>query len=392
MIESEPLDLFSPDFVADPYPAYRALQATGPRWMPIANLTGGAWVVSRYDDVVAVLKETRTAKDLARLVPEEQLWALDRSMLFRDPPDHTRLRSLASQAFTPAAVRDLEPRIARIAGELLAEMKPAGAADFMSAFALPLPIVVIAELLGVPTADRERFHAWSSVVVSDAPDVEAQLTWQEAADAMVEYFAALLHARRRQPQQDLISGLIQARDADDRLSEQELVGTCILLLIAGHETTVNLLGNGLLTLLRHPAQLALLQANPELLPTAIEEMLRFESPVQRATFRVVAEDFEVGGATLRKGQELTTYLGAANRDPAQFPAAERFDLRRQPNRHVAFGLGIHFCLGAPLARAEARIGFDQLLQTLPDLRLAGEPAWNQNTFIRGLRRLPIVYK
>jgi cytochrome P450 len=396
MMDTQQIDLSSPDFVADPYPAFRTLQAAGPRWLPFASMTGSSWVFSRYDDVVAILKELRTGKDFARLVPEEQLWALDRSMLFRDPPDHTRLRSLASQAFTPAAVRDLEPRIAQIAGDLLAQMRPAGStdprqADFMTAFALPLPLIVIAELLGVPIADRERFHAWSNAVVSEASSAEEPLTWQDATTALTSYFADLIQQRRRHPQADLISGLIQAGDAGDRLSEQELIGTCILLLIAGHETTVNLLGNGLLTLLRHPDQLALLRSHPELMPSAVEEMLRFESPVQRATFRIATDDFAISGATLHRGQEINAFLGAANRDPQQFPEPDCFDIRRQPNRHIAFGLGIHFCLGAPLARAEARIGFEQLLQALPNLRLAGEPRWNQNTFIRGLRTLPIGY-
>jgi pimeloyl-[acyl-carrier protein] synthase len=396
MMDTPHIDLSSPAFIADPYPAFRTLQATGPRRLPFASMTGSSWVFSRYDDVVAVLKELRTGKDFARLVPEEQLWALDRSMLFRDPPDHTRLRSLASQAFTPAAVRDLEPRIAQIAADLLAQMRPAGSAaprqaDFMTAYALPLPLIVIAELLGVPIADRARFHAWSNAVVSEASSTEEPLTWQDATTALTSYFADLIQERRRHPQADLISGLIQAGDAGDRLSEQELIGTCILLLIAGHETTVNLLGNGLLTLLRHPDQLALLRAHPELMPSAVEEMLRFESPVQRATFRIVTDDFAISGGTLHRGQEINVFLGAANRDPQQFPEPDCFDIRRQPNRHIAFGLGIHFCLGAPLARAEARIGFEQLLQALPDLQLAGEPVWNQNTFIRGLRVLPIGY-
>jgi pimeloyl-[acyl-carrier protein] synthase len=260
---------------------------------------------------------------------------------------------------------------------------------------LPLPVIVIAELLGVPPEDHHTFHAWSNQMVTGFDAVrrseEHVKQTQEATLALGQYFADLIRRRRQQPRDDLISALTLARDAQDRLTEDELLAMCMLLLIAGHETTVNLLGNGLLTLLRHPTQLALLKNHPERLLSAVEEMLRFESPVQRATFRFTAETFEIGGRTLDKGQQVSAVLGAANRDPTQFPQPDTFDITRQPNRHLAFGLGIHFCLGAPLARTEARIGFARLLEQLPNLQLVSQtPDWSTNTFFRGLSTLPVT--
>jgi len=282
--------------------------------------------------------------------------------------------------------------------------------DFMADFALPLPVIVIAELLGVPPEDRETFRAWSNQIVTGIDAVRASQQnaqkQEEALMALAGYFTHLIQQRRERPREDLISAMIEARDAQDRLSEEELLGMCMLLLIAGHETTVNLLGNGLLTLLHYPDELALLtrapllpsksasagKRRPEDMISAVEEMLRFESPVQRATFRVTTDAIEIGGKTLEKGQQVSAVIGAANRDPAQFPDSDRFDVTRHPNRHLAFGLGIHFCLGAPLARAEARIGFTRLLEKLPTLRLVNEvPDWGPNTFFRGLRSLPLAF-
>jgi cytochrome P450 len=392
-----PIDLSSPEFLANPYPVYEHLRgAQAPFWLPHGGSTGGMWLFTRYEDVAEILKEARTSKDLSRLLPPEQLSPIDHAMLSKDPPDHTRLRSLVNQAFTPNRVRDLEPRILYIADELIHRVQSRGEMDFMADFALPLPVIVIAELLGVPPEDRGTFRAWSNQIVTGVDAVRASQQnaqkQEEALMALAGYFTDLIHQRREQPREDLISAMIQARDAQDRLSEEELLGTCILLLIAGHETTVNLLGNGLLTLLHHPDQLALLQRHLEEMPSAVEEMLRFESPVQRATFRVTTSAIEIGGQTLEKGQQVSAVIGAANRDPAQFPEPDRFDVTRHPNRHLAFGLGIHFCLGAPLARTEARYGFIRLLQVLPTLRLVNEvPDWAPNTFFRGLRSLPLAF-
>ncbi len=394
---TSPIDLSSPEFLANPYPVYAHLrEAQAPSWLPHGGSTGGMWLFTRYEDVAEILKEARTSKDLSRLLPPEKLSPIDHAMLSKDPPDHTRLRSLANQAFTPSRVRDLEPRIAHLADDLIRRVQSRGQMDFMADFALPLPVIVIAELLGVPPEDREMFRAWSNQIVTGVDAVRASQEivqkQEEALMALADYFTDLIRQRREQPREDLISAMIQARDAQDRLSEEELLGTCILLLIAGHETTVNLLGNGLLTLLPHPDQLALLRRRPEEITSAVEEMLRFESPVQRATFRVTTSAIEIGGTTLEKGQQVSAVIGAANRDPAQFPDPDRFDVTRHPNRHLAFGLGIHFCLGAPLARAEARMGFIHLLQKLPTLRLVNEvPDWGPNTFFRGLRSLPLDF-
>jgi cytochrome P450 len=400
------LDLSSPAFLADPYLYYHQMRAAGaPFWLAHGGATGGMWLFTRYDDVATLLKDAHTTKDASRFTPPEQLTPFDHNLLSKDPPDHTRLRALANQAFTPNRIRDLEPRIRQIVDDLLARARPQGGMEFMAGFALPLPVIVIAELLGVPPEDQDTFHAWSNQMVTSLDAIRASAADRERSQAatvsLARYFADLIQRRRAQPQADLISALtlaphasagIAARDAQDRLSENELLAMCMLLLIAGHETTVNLLGNGLWTLLSHPDQLALLKRHPSLLPSAIEEMLRFESPVQRATFRLTTEALELGGARLEAGQQVSAVIGAANRDPEQFPQPDLFDIRRQPNRHLAFGLGIHFCLGAPLARTEARIAFARLLELLPDLRLARPtPDWASNTFFRGLRSLPVTF-
>jgi cytochrome P450 len=342
------------------------------------------------------LKEANATKDTTPFTPPEQATPFDHNMLGKDPPDHTRLRSLANQAFTPRRVKELEPRIQQIADDLIRRADRQGGMEFMADFALPLPVIVIAELLGVPPDERETFHAWSNQMVSaiDAVNVSAtkEKQSQAAALALGGYFADLVRRRRQEPKDDLISALTLARDAEDRLTEGELLAMCMLLLIAGHETTVNLLGNGLLALLTHPDQLARLSSHSDLMPSAVEEMLRFESPVQRATFRLTTETLQIGEATIEKGQQVSAVIGAANRDPDQFPQPDLFDITRQPNRHLAFGLGIHFCLGAPLARTEARIGFTRLLEQWPRLQLTGQaPDWNANTFFRGLRTLPVAF-
>jgi pimeloyl-[acyl-carrier protein] synthase len=391
------INMSRPEFLTDPYPVYRQLRASnGPLWFPTGGPHDGVWLVARYDDVAAILKEQHTSKDSSRMMPIERQGPLMQTMLFRDPPDHTRLRALASQSFTPGRIRNLEPRITQIADELLSRAQPNGRMDFMAEFAMPLPVIVIAELLGVPLEDRAMFRAASNRIIGTNDDSDDLATagsqQRDASMTLAGYFRELISQRRQAPRDDLISALTQARDAQDRLSEQELLGMCMLLLIAGHETTVNLLGNGLYTLLRHPDQFEWLKAHPDGIPVAVEEMLRFESPVQSATFRIVTDTVELGGKTLTKDQQVSPIIGAANRDPDQFPDPDRFDVTRQPDRHLAFGLGLHFCLGAPLARVEGRIGFTRLLERLPGTRLVDQtPDWNQNSFIRGLRHLPVTF-
>ena len=385
------------EFIADPYPAYQRLREVGsPCWIAHSGTTGGMWFFTQYEDVAAVLKEARVSKDVSRLLPPEMITPLETAMLFKDPPDHTRLRTLVGQTFTPARIKDLEPRITQIVDALIAQALRNGGMDFIAEFALPLPVIVIAELLGVPREDHARFGVWSNSIIRGVDTLHATandgMAHAEAIAALSGYFADLIRKRRLQPQHDILSALIATQDAQGHLSEDELLGTCILLLVAGHETTVNLLGNGLYTLLRHPEQHAKVRQTPELIAPAVEEMLRYESPVQRATFRFTREGFTVKGATLEAGQQVSAVLGAANRDPAQFPDANQFDVTRAPNRHLGFGLGIHFCLGAALARSEARIGFERLLSAMPALSLVSQtPQWNGNTIFRGLTTLPVVF-
>ena len=391
------IDLTSPEFLADPYPTYSRLRENRmPVYLPLEGPTGGMWLVTRYDDVAAVLKESRISKEMSRLVPAPPPMALDATMLFKDPPLHSRMRSLANQAFTPKRIKDLEARIEQIADALIDRVRARGGMEFIADFAMPLPIIVIAEMLGVPAEERDTFRTWSNDLITGTDMIrgtdERRRKQREAIMSLMAYFGKLIAERRAEPREDIISALIEAQEEGGRMTEEELLGTCILLLVAGHETTVNLFGNGLLALLRHPDQFSQLKQQPDLLASAVEEMLRFESPVQRGTFRVTAAPVEIGGTTLGPGEQVSAVLGAANRDSDQFPDANKFDISRNPNRHLAFGLGIHFCLGSALARTEARIGFGRLFDRLPGIRLASEAVeWNPNTLIRGLRALPLQF-
>ncbi len=393
---TELIDLNSAQFIADPYPVYRQMRETGsPFRLSLNDGFGGMWMFTRYDEVSAILKEGRISKDVSCLLPPDQVSPLERSMLFKDPPDHTRLRSLTSQTFTPNRIKNLEPNILRIVDELIDAIASNEESDFIRDFALPFPVIVIAEMLGVPHEDQHRVHAWSNQLIAAADSVKAsEQSYQEEANAkqeLYDYFSELIAVRSKRPQEDILSALIQARDSGDRLNDEELIGSCILLLVAGHETTVNLLGNGLYTLLKHPEQKRLLKERPDLMGSAIEEMLRFESPVQRGTFRFAKEKMEFGGNVFEAGEIMSAVLGAANRDPDQFPDPDRFDISRIPNRHLAFGLGMHFCLGASLARTEARIGFQRLFERFPEIVPVDEnPDWNSNSLFRGLKRLRIL--
>jgi pimeloyl-[acyl-carrier protein] synthase len=389
------IDLSSYEFLMDPYGTYRELrERPEPYWLPNQGRHGGTWLFTRYDDVVTILKEARLSRWLSREPAGESATPFERSMLYQDPPAHTRLRGLVSKAFTSNRIKGHELRIAAIANELIDRIEKRGAADFVADFAEPLTSTVIAGMLGVPPSDRALFGEWSRRVATNFDSVRASSAIATAAagalQELAQYFARLIVARRKEPQDDLISALVAARDVQDQLSEEELLGSCMLLLMAGTETTIRLVGNGLLTLLRSPEQLAQLKKDSTLMASAVEELLRFESPVQRAGYRVTRERLEIGSATVEGDQLVTAMLGAANRDPAQFPDPEMFDVRREPNRHLAFGSGIHFCLGAALARAEARIGLGEVLRRLPGIRLIDErPDWSPNTLFRGLGALPV---
>jgi cytochrome P450 len=315
--------------------------------------------------------------------------ALELHMLNSDPPDHERLRKLVNKAFTARRVEQLRPRIEAITAGLLDDMSTQREVDLLASFAFPLPITVICELLGVPVADRDEFRAWSATIVADsvAPEV-----FQAHATAMTGYFRALLAARRREPADDLLSALIAARDDADRLSEDELLSMAFLLLVAGHETTVNLIASGTLALLLNPGELARLRADRSLLGAAVEELLRYAAPVNNATVRFTGEPVEIGGVLIGPGEVVLVSLSGANRDPGRYADPERLDVGRDSGGHVAFGHGIHYCLGAPLARLEAEIAFGRLLERFPGMTLAVPPEalrWRPSTLIHGLESLPV---
>jgi pimeloyl-[acyl-carrier protein] synthase len=386
--------------VADPYPIYARLQRFAPLFFaPVLD----SWLVTRYADIVTALTDPRFIKRplatsgqvLPELAPEyAHLPSLEPPMLLTDPPDHTRMRSLVNRAFTPRVVEGLRPNIEQIANTLLDPVVAHGGADLMAAFAFPLPATVIAELLGVPPADRDRFQGWSRRIATTLDRTLSVATRQDGHHAeleLLDYFAQLVAVRRRERRDDLIGRLIESEEEGTRLSAGELLSTCLLLLIAGHETTMNLIGSGVVALLQHPDQRALLQAQAEAPPPAVDELLRFTSPVQWDR-RVAAEPIELGGKTIAAGQAVTMVLAAANRDPAIFAEPDRLDLARRPNPHLAFGRGIHYCLGAGLARLEGQIAFGALLRRMPTLRLDPDAplAWNGNLAIRGPRTLPVI--
>jgi cytochrome P450 len=386
-----------PAFVADPYPTYHRLRAED----PVHKSPLGFWILTRYDDVVSTLRDPRFAKEaIASFVAARfgtPIPTTGISMLDRDPPDHTRLRGLVSKAFTPRVVEQLRPHIQQIVDGLLDAVEDRRAMDLVADFAYPIPVIVICEMLGVPVADRDRFKGWGLDIARglDAillpADSEVTQRSMAARRALADYFRELIAERRAVPRADMLSDLIAAEEAGDKLSEEELLATCILLLVAGHETTVNLIGNGTLALLRHPDQLQRLRENPGLIGTAVEELLRFDGPVQR-TARIPSATVTVGGRTIEAGEMVMPFIGAADRDPAQFPHPDRLDIGRTDNRHIAFGWGIHFCLGAPLARVEGQIAIGTLVRRLPKLALATEtPTFRQSLTLRGLEALPVAF-
>jgi cytochrome P450 len=402
MLEIVGPDLASPQFKANPHPFYAHLREEAPVWRTTLADKRTAWLVTRYEDVAGVLKDDRFAKDPRGAQDPEQraqgpwvpgfLKPLEQNMLDLDDPDHKRLRTLVSKAFTPRLIERLRVRIEAICKELLDAMGREGRAELVRDYALPLPATVIAELLGVPAGDHRKFHRWSNriVSVSSGRDVWRALP---AALAFVRYLRKMSERRRVSPQDDLISALVQAEEAGDKLSQDELLAMAFLLLVAGHETTVNLIASGALALMEHPEQLEKLKYDPQLIKPAVEELLRYTSPVEIATERYARADLEVSGTEIPRGEMVLGVLGSANRDERHFDAPEALDLARDPNKHLAFGRGgVHHCLGAPLARMEAQIAFTALLQRFPDMGLASTPAslrWHRGLFLRGLERLPV---
>ncbi|MFD5789857.1 cytochrome P450 [Streptomyces sp. NPDC127037] len=377
------------NFTADPYPYYDRMRAAGPVHLIRTDEFERAWLVVGYDEGRAVLADQRFGKDWRALPGEMGGDPINANMLEMDAPDHTRLRKLVVRAFTPRRIEALRPRVQEITDGLLDVMVPEGRADLVDALAFPLPMTVICELIGVPDLDRSAFRKLSNGVVAPANALEEG----ESIRAMGVYLGELIEDKRRSPGDDLLSALIAARDEDDdALSPDELVGMAFLLLVAGHETTVNLISNGVRALLAHPDQLAALRADPGLLDGAIEEMLRYDGPVETATIRFARERVEIGSRTVEPGEAVLVSLAGSDRDPARFPEPDRFDIRRDTRGHLAFGHGIHFCMGAPLARMEGRIAVRTLLERCPGLEADPEGApfdWLPGTLIRGVRRLPV---
>ena len=400
-------DLASPAFKANPYPFYARLRAEAPVWPVALRDRRTAWLITRYEDVARVLKDDTFAKDKLNAMDPEQraktpwvpgfLKPLERNMLDLDDPDHVRLRALVSKAFTPRLIERLRGRIEALCEELLDDMererKREGGTDLVAGYALPLPATVIAELLGVPAKDQARFHRWSNrlVSVSSGRDMLRALP---AALAFVRYLRNLVKRRRAEPEDDLITALIRAEEAGDKLSEDELLAMAFLLLVAGHETTVNLIASATLALLEHPEQTERLRRDPSLAKPAVEELLRYTSPVELATERYARKDTEIRDTRIPRGGLVLAVLGSANRDERHFEDPDVLDLARDPNRHLAFGRGgVHHCLGAPLARMEGQIALNAFLRRFPGARLDMAPEalrWRRGLFLRGLERLPLV--
>jgi len=391
---------FHPSFRRDPYRVYRRLQQQAPVYFSPA-LRG--WIVSRHGDVVRLLSDPRLSCDRRQASMAKKLeifesmrpdlaQAVLRSLLMIDPPDHTRVRRLVSRAFTPRVVDRLADSTAGRVAELLDAMEKKGDPDVIRDLADPLPLAVIADLLGIPEEDRVRLKALSNDFVGLLDPIQAEGgidVMERAFDGLLAVLHRLFAARRREPRDDLVSGLVRAGEQGDVLSEAELDSLCLLLLVAGNETTTNLIGNATLALLRHGEQRPVLGGGPEALRLAVEEFLRFDSPIQ-ATDRVATEDLEIDGHRVRKGQVVGLLLGGANRDPAVFARPDELDLSRADNPHVAFGHGVHFCLGAQLARLEGRLAIGGLFERFPDLAARGDAGpWKRSLVLRGLQALPV---
>jgi len=406
MTQSEATELFDPSapgFIEDPYPFYDRLREADP-----LHRTRGVWLATRYEEVLAVLRDRRfSSRNLAfgsataEPIPPEALGALEEVLLvgvlvLSDPPDHTRLRRLSNRGFVPKIVEGMRPRIQEIVDGLLDEVADGGSMDAVARLALPLPLIIICDMLGVPLSDRELFAGWMRdiITVSDPNQTAESIgIGFTALQSLREYFRDLIATRRKTgPRGDVLDELA-AEEEGDRLTEGELLGTCQTLFIAGHETTASFIGNAILSLLRHPDQLRLLREDPSLIRNAVEELLRYDTSVQIAPApRVAIEDVDLGVKTIRKGEAVRLFLGSANRDPAQFPHPHRLDLTRREPYHLSFAGGIHTCLGAPLARAEVQIAISTLLKRMQRLELASEDLeWEESSTIRALKALPVTF-
>ena len=395
--------LTSRDHAQNPYPTFHLLRRHDPVYW---SEPWGCWLLTRYDDIVATLANPKQFTSVGRFTPtmslpeplKRQIRPLERhytrGLINVDPPDHTRIRHLVQKAFSTRTVSTMADYVSDIVERLLDAVEPAGEIDVIRDLSYPLPITVIAELMGVPVTDHEKLKRWSGRIVefmaTPKPAPEVLLSSQDALVSLQDYFKSIYKQRRVAPRNDLISMLVEVEESGDRLTEEEMVSTCVTILIGGHETTTYLISSGMLALMQHPDEMRKLERRPELAAIAVEEMLRYESPFQRNR-RIATEDVEVGGRRIKKGQLLVQMMGAANRDPDVFPNPDVFDIERHPNRHLSFGYGPHFCLGAPLARLEAPIAINAMLRRLPRMEIAtDELVWN-NAVFRGLQRLPVTF-
>lgn len=397
-------NLLRPEIRANPYPLYHQIRSADPvHW----DEPMGFWVLTRYTDIVAALRDSRFSKAqgmavaLNRLPETERETAgpiyqlFSKQMLYADPPYHTQLRGLVNKAFTPRIVEKMRVHIQQIVDELLDAVQDSGRMDVIRQFAYPLPMTVTMEMLGLPPEDRDQFKKWSDDFMAVIGVVRRESNLMEKArqglTEFTDYIGDLQEQRRQQPQDDLLSALFNVEEEGNKLSHEELVANSILLLAAGHETTTNMIGNGVLALLRYPDQMQKLRDDPSLITPAVEELLRYDNPVQ-IMWRLATEDLEIGGKRIEQGQMINFIVGAANRDPAQFPEPDRLNLSRLENRHAGFGFGIHFCLGASLARLEGEIAINTVLRRLPTLQLETEALeWQESPTFRGVKALPVAF-
>jgi len=400
------VDVTDPTFKANPFPFYAQLRAEAPVFpvkLPNSISKQRAWLITRYDDVLNALKDERFAKDRRHAMTPEQLkklpWIppmfkpLEHTMLDLDSPDHTRLRALVHKAFTPRLIEQMRDQIQALTNELLERAEPNGGMDLIADFALPLPLTMIGRILGVPAQDNQKFHRWSKAVVSAGTNMNYFVLIPTIMRFM-GYLKKLVKERRAHPKDDLVTALVQAKEGSDQLSDDEILAMIFLLLIAGHETTVNLIGSGTLALLEHPDQLAKLRHEPTLIKTAIEELVRFVCPVEMATERYAREDITIAETTIPRGELVMAVIGSANRDANYFDNPDALDITRKNNKHLAFGHGVHFCLGASLARLEGQIAISTLIQRMPNLRLSSAPdqlRWRGTFVLRGLEALPVSF-
>ncbi|MFX3650186.1 MAG: cytochrome P450 [Paenibacillus sp.] len=392
--ESSRPAFFTKEFTHNPYPVYEKLRKDEPVFRVMFPHGEFGWMITRYEDAVQILKDPRFSKDMVRRYGPDNQSIFSNNMLFSDPPDHRRLRGLVQKAFTPKMVADMRSHIQDIADELLDNLPSQEKMNLIDDFAFPLPIIVISEILGVPLEDRDKFRMWSNTVI-DASTAESAELFEQHAKEFTDYLTAWFAKVRQNPGADLISQLVIAEESGQQLTEQELLGVVSLLIIAGHETTVNLIGNGILALLEHPEQRELLIQQPELIHNAIEEMLRYNGPVEFSTSRWALEDIEFRGEHIAQGELVIVALDSANRDEQQFKDADIFDITREKSSHLAFGKGIHLCLGAPLARLEGEIAVSTLLNRFPNIQLqadVNELEWRPGMIVRGVKEIPVQLK